>query len=240
MFVHKEPYLINVCTPLGLVVTKHLPGRTASVLTEAFKAVLAQLQARGFKATLLLFDGEGGIGKVASALGLPFNPAGPQQHVPVVEAKIKVIKERLRGILCTLPYKLPLMLLRWCVDYVVTRINMLPSSLRVDPTSPRELFLGRKINAKTDLRLCFGDFVQARVPNVVSNSMEPRTQGCIALNSKGNEQGTWMFYQLSTGAIGVRSRTGSSVIDFCTCGLIGSVGLAPKYSVLPSGAALDT
>ena len=115
MFVHKDPSLIVVCTPLGLVLHKHLLGRTALVLTEAFKQLLAELQTRGFRAVMLLSDGEGGIAKIASALGMPFNPAGPEQHVPVVEAKIRVIKERMRAVLSTLPFKLLLMLLRWCV-----------------------------------------------------------------------------------------------------------------------------
>ena len=132
-------------------------------------------------------------------MGIIFNSPGPQQHVPVVENKIKLIKERVRAIIHSLPYKLPLMLLKWCVAIVVTRLNMLPSSTRMDPTSPRDLLLGRKIDFTTDLRLGFGDYVQAKVQNSISNSMDPRTEGAIALTSLGNVQGSWKFYCLSTG-----------------------------------------
>eukprot|EP01038_Epipyxis_sp_PR26KG_P020242 gene20242-28644_t len=60
----------------------------------------------------------------------------------------------------------------------------------MDRTSPKELLTGRKINFDTDLRVGFGDYVHATAPNIVKNSMEPRTQGCIALLPIGNIQGS--------------------------------------------------
>ncbi len=119
-------------------------------------------------------------------------------HVPVIENKIRQIKERLRAVLNSLPYKLPLPLLKWAVPYVVTRLNMVPSGTRVDSTSPRELYLGRKINAARDLRVSFGAYVQAHDPNEVKNSMAPRVMGMIALLPTGNLQGSVSFLDLST------------------------------------------
>ncbi len=81
---------------------------------DALAGVLADLTAHGFKATALLSDGEGGIAKLKDkilAQGLQFNTAGPAQHVPVVENKIKTIKERVRAVLSGLPYSLPANLL---------------------------------------------------------------------------------------------------------------------------------
>ena len=34
-------------------------------------------------------------------------PLGPDQHVPIIERTIRVVKERIRSILHSLPYNLP-------------------------------------------------------------------------------------------------------------------------------------
>lgn len=201
MFVGGEPHLVVVAQPLGLTLAKCLLGRMAGALASAISHMIAELRSRGFAVSTLLSDGEKGMGKLVPMLhrqGVGFNLAGPGQHVPVVEAKIRAIKERVRAILAGLPYKLPASLLKYCVSYAVARLNMMPSSTRVDPTSPRELFLGRKVDATTDLRLAFGDYVQAKDNLVVSNSMAPRTLGAIALEAVGNLQGTWRFYCLAS------------------------------------------
>ncbi|MGC9156348.1 MAG: reverse transcriptase domain-containing protein, partial [Ferrimicrobium sp.] len=208
LFLDGEPHLIGVSMPLGLTVTKFLSARTAGVLSSALADVVGQLRARGFEPKTLLSDGEKGIAKVANspAVGLVFNPAGPGQHVPIVENKIRQLKERMRAVLSGLPYALPPFLMKWALQYCVTRLNMVPSGTRVDPTSPRELFLGRKINAKTDLRISFGEYVQAHNPNTVKNSMEDRTMGAIALFPTGNLQGSVKFYCLATKSIITRDQ----------------------------------
>lgn len=164
MFVNGEAFLIVVLNPLSYTCIKHLSsGRHAHVLWDALAGVLADLKAHGFRATALLSDGEGGIARVKDKIlgeGLQFSPAGPAQHVPVVETKIKTIKERVRAVLSGLPYSLPANLLPYLVYYCATRVNMAPSSLRSDKASPRELFTGRKIDYATDLRVSFGDYVQ--------------------------------------------------------------------------------
>lgn len=204
MFVNGEPFLVIVADPLGLVMARWLKARTAGVLAEALAAMVNELTARGFRPTALQSDGEGGLAAIAStinALGMIFNPAGPEQHVPIVENKIRQIKERVRAILSTLFFKLASFLLRWLVLYCVNRLNMSPSSTRMDATSPRELFLQRKIDFKRDLRISFGDYVQAHSVNTIRNSMAPRVEGAIALLPTGNLQGSVKFYCLSTGTI---------------------------------------
>jgi hypothetical protein len=50
-----------------------------------------------------------------------------------------------------------------CVLFCVSRLNMQPSRMSVNRTSPLEQFTGRKIDAARDLRVQFGDYVQATV-----------------------------------------------------------------------------
>jgi hypothetical protein len=41
------------------------------------------------------------------SIGIQVNPTGAGQHVPVIENKIRQIKERVRAIFNTLPFNLP-------------------------------------------------------------------------------------------------------------------------------------
>ena len=209
MFINGEPFLLIVSTPLGMTFVRFLKSRTAGILSEALAAIVNELTSRGFKPTTLLSDGEGGISKilpVITSLGMLFNPAGPNMHVPVIENKIKQVKERCRAIINTLPYKLAPFLLKWLVVHVVTRLNMCPSSTRVDPTPPRELFLQRKIDYKLDLRISYGEYAQVNAVNTIRNSMESRTEPAIALTSLGNLQGSFRFYCISTGGLVTRDQ----------------------------------
>jgi hypothetical protein len=71
---------------------------------------------------------------------------------------------------------------------------------------PRELFTGRKVNFETDYVLGFGDYEQAYNPNVTKNTMEQRTEGCIALYLRGNLAGSWNLFNLRTEKIVSRDR----------------------------------
>ena len=51
---------------------------------------------------------------------------------------------------------------------------------------------------KRDLKIEFGQYVQAKVPNTISNSMSARTEGCIALLPKDNATGSVTFLNLSS------------------------------------------
>ena len=55
--------------------------------------------------------------------------------------------------------------------------------------APTELFSGRKIDAKLDLRVGFGDYCECVDP-YSDNTMRPRTQAAIALYPLGNLTGS--------------------------------------------------
>ena len=120
--------------------------------------------------------------------GIRVNICGPEAHVPVAERKVRLVKERCRAILAGLPYRLPIKLIAYLVMFVVFCLNCIPVQAAGFSMSPREWLTGRKLNYKRDLRFEFGSYIQARTPRVVS--MQPRTEGDIALLSIGNVEGT--------------------------------------------------
>jgi hypothetical protein len=209
-FVDRDPYLITVSTPLGLTVVHHLNGITrGSQLLRKLTDTINLYKMENFSIENILTDGESAMVAISgqlSEIGIRLEVSGSGQHVPVAENKIRQVKERVRSHVATLPYMLPKFFMRWLVFFCVMRLNMLPSKSRSDGIlSSIELFKGRKIDYKRDVRIGFGEYVQALNPNItIRNSMVPRTDGAISLLPTGNLQGSVRFYSLSTKKIIVR------------------------------------
>ena len=63
--------------------------------------VMGRCRAKSFVVNTLLTDGEGAVAKMTDELqlmGIRVNPTGAGSHVPIVENKIKTMKERVRGL----------------------------------------------------------------------------------------------------------------------------------------------
>ena len=120
-------------------------------------------------------------------------------HVPAVEIRNKIIKQIFRSVLHSLPYKLPKFLFKYLVFFSISRINMYPVSSRTDPTPARELFIGRKIDYKKDVRIGFGEYVQIDAyPNPRNDATKARTVGALSLDPRGNLNGSIRFYVLGS------------------------------------------
>jgi hypothetical protein len=66
--------------------------------------------------------------------------------------------------------------------------------------SPRKLIWNWIVGAKTDLAVGFRDYVQAH-RNLEDNTLEPRTDGVIALYPTRYLEGTWAFFNLNTNRV---------------------------------------
>jgi len=170
---------------------------------------IAAYEAERFVVRTILSDLEGSISSIRAEInqcGIHVDSSGPGQHVPVVERKIQQVKERVRAHLSAMPYLMNSVLLKWLVYYRISRINCIPSSTNLVRVSPRELFYGRKLVAMRDIRLGFGEYVQCTTPNLIKNSMSPRTEGAISPLPVGNLQGSVKFFSLATGKVIVRDK----------------------------------
>jgi hypothetical protein len=162
--------------------------------------MITETKKRNFDVTVIQSDGEKSVGSMKyelHELGIDLDISGPGQHVARVERMIRVVKERVRIYMSTLPYTMCKIMLIWCVYFCVSRINLQPSSQSTMFISPREKFTGKRINAKLDLKVGFGQYVQAVTP-ITNNSMDSRTEGCIALFPTGNLQGSTKMLSIAT------------------------------------------
>jgi len=227
LFIDGEAFLMSVSKPLGLVMVHRLgdeadlkTNRSTNMVRSKLFSQINEYLGYQFKVTDILSDGEGAVSKVSNELaskGIIMNRAGPGQHVPVIENMIRQLKERVRAVLYSLPYTLPASFMKHLVKFITICINVVPSHTRADSVSPREAFTGLKMNCKTDLRVGFGDYVQATIPDP-DNTMKERTDGAIALYPAGNSNGGWYFYNLKTKSVFMRNHftiipMDSAVID---------------------------
>jgi len=199
-------FLIGVFTPLGLTMGEHLKDKSATFVGPALKKMIASAHSHLFTVSEIKVDGEKSIAAMIPELndmGIQVNPAGPGQHVPVVERMIQTVKSVVRSFEHALPYVMPRLVLIFCVLYAIRCTNYRPNSSSMDKTSPLEQFTGLKPDFKRDLRCGFGDLVQATVP-VTDNSMQARTQGCICLLPTGNTTGSVKMWALGTDAVVTR------------------------------------
>ena len=110
-----------------------------------------------------------------------------------------------RAILNGIDYKLPISLVNQLVTFCVSRINVQTTSSLTSNWCPRVRLTGRKVDFKKEYSLTFGDYVEARNPQVVSNTMTPRTDPCIALYPTLNVNRSWKLYNLRTKMVVSRS-----------------------------------
>ena len=225
MFVEGDIFLISVTKPLGLTMISSIQSKSTAAIKSALAKQIGAYTYSKFTITTILTDGEGAVQALSDyllSIGIKVNPTGAGQHVPVIENKIRQVKERVRAILNTLPFNLPSTMMKHLVSYAVSSLNMMPCGTRVDNISPREAFTGRKIDYKRDLKVAFGDYIQANVPNVSDQdvkSLKSQTVGAIAIGSVGNLQGSIKAIDLSSMQVITRDKftilpMPPSVIDY--------------------------
>ncbi len=132
--------------------------------------------------------------------GVQVHVVTKNEHVPEIERQNRVIKERARAIIQTLPYTdSPKRIRIALIKYVLFWLNNTPKEGQ--DLSPREMIMGEQVlDCKNLCKLPFGVYVQVHKDRQVTNTMEYRSTGAICLGSN-NFNGGYSFYSLETGEI---------------------------------------
>ena len=104
MFVNWIAFLTTLSRDIRLFTCEHVPSRTAKQLSKLFKKIV-QLYARGgFIIRVILMDME--FEKVKDELGLiDVNTTAAREHVAEIERGIRLLKERSRCVVKSLPFQ---------------------------------------------------------------------------------------------------------------------------------------
>ena len=113
----------------------------------------------GFQVTTALMDGAfASLHDVCNQLQVTLNTTSRDEHVGNVERYIRTIKERMRGITNTLPFKrLPRNMIIELAKAAVYWLNSIPSPMGVSLTiSPRTIITGQVLDYHKHCRYEFG------------------------------------------------------------------------------------
>jgi hypothetical protein len=197
MTVDGSEFLVSVVRPLDLTLTTFVKSLKGKDVKGALRDQLNMLKQKQIIVTVIHSDG--GFNHLTAFINsqaCQHDVCGAGTHVGIVENKIKCIKNRGRAIIHSLPYVLPSTLIRYLVYFATQSVNMILTKNSTS-TSPLENFLGRKIDFKVDLRVAFGDYCQVEAANI-TNNLDARTSGSIALLPSHNLRGSVSFFDLNT------------------------------------------
>lgn len=200
--IEGERFMFGVTKKLNVITACHVKSKNRDQLFSAVTKAVKLYSLYGFLIDTLKFDGESGLAAARDdleGLGIRINQAVRGEHVPEIERVIRLIKERVRGLLNTLPFALPRTAIIYAVYYCVMMINMTPKNGEAE--SARERLTGDKFDVKRFGRLMFGSYCQVYIARDHQNGMESRTDPAICLGPVGNQQGAYHFLNLRTKAV---------------------------------------
>ena len=163
---------------------------------------------QGFQIVFIKGDGEFALLEVwmATVYGAPkLNLASANEHVPEIERKIRVIKERVRAVIYSIPFNsLPARMLVHAVLFVAKQLNLFPVKGGLSSKlSPKQIMSGDVVHYKF-CAMGFGRYCQIHEDDLPRNGMAQQTQGAISLGPSGNSQGGHKFFTLTTGKVVTR------------------------------------
>ena len=202
MFVHIIPFFVMISRHIKFGTIQSMADRKQGTLMGAIKAVLQVYRWAGFVVMLALMDGEfdGLQGKMVE-YEVVLNTTAQNKHVGEVEQYIRTIKERMRAIYSTLPYRnIPPWLVIEMAKSAVFWLNAFPQQNGIGGgQSPRAIIVGTGIDFTKHCKYQFGEYVHT--PEERDNTMAMRTFGALALRPTRNAQGRFYFFSLSTGRV---------------------------------------
>ena len=131
------------------------------------------------------------------------NTTVAKEHGSEAERTIRMLKERTRGLLSTLPFdNMPQRMKIKLVYFMVLWMYAFPVKSRVsDKILPRELLLQWRLNYMKHCRVEPGTYCEVHDERTPTNTMTPQTHEVIALGPTGNLQGSVKFYCIHTGRV---------------------------------------
>ena len=207
MYVNGIAYLLSVYDPLEYVKVTRLKAKDEWTLWRALEEHINYPNRFGLEVVKVRVDGESALASefCQRKLGNLLDTGGASISVPMVERKIRTVKERIRSVINTLPYHLTEKLEEWLVRGSIYTINLVPTRNSYEFASPREKLHGCIIDAKMDLKHGFGDYCQVHEEDI-DNSMDERTVGALALKPTGATDGSWYYWTIRTGKVVRRRR----------------------------------
>ena len=201
-FVNNLPFLHTVSEYIKFHTTEHMITRDGDTIMQGLEKAIAVYNRRGFKIDTITADPE--FDKLQIQLetkfGVKYEQNGSGDHVPLIENANKTIKQRIRSVWSTLPYRehMPRLITQELVGFATVWVNTnIPKNGISKTMSPREIMTGVKMDYKKHCKAPFGCYAQ--VYQGTDNSMTERTVAAICLGPTFNQSGSYKFMKLESG-----------------------------------------
>lgn len=193
-------FVITVSKPLMLLLSNATASLGRPALGECLQQHLDVLRIFGFDSRVIKVDPLKALAALRGSMpGIEIDVSGAGDHLPEVDVKIRRIKEMARSVIQGLDWPMPRLLVPDLISYCVSRLNARRSYSDQGNVCPRVKLTGRKIDFDKEFTITFGDYVETRNPQAVSNRIEDsRTEPCLALYPTSNRNGSWKCFNLMT------------------------------------------
>jgi len=164
-FVNKIPFFLTLSRVIYFTAVNHLQDRKVESIFKAFKEIYVYYLHRGFRIVTVHADAEFEPLKImieALPGGPRVNLASKGEHVPEIERRIRVVKERTRSARHAMPFtRIPKLLMIHTVIKSVKLLNYFPPKGGVlDNISPMTIMSGETLDYKKHLSLQIGEYCQ--------------------------------------------------------------------------------
>jgi hypothetical protein len=203
-FVNKITFFLTLSRKICFTAANHLADRTVPQIFKAFKEMYQYYLQCGFHITTVHAEGEFAPLKTlieAMAGGPMVNLVSANEHVPEIERRIRVVKDRCRATRHSLLFHtIPKLMTIHIVLNVVKLLIFFPMKGGVSDTlSPKTIMSGEILYYKKHLSLQLGQYFQVHEEDNPCNSQIARTKGTIFSGPSGNLQGVFKFMALKSG-----------------------------------------
>jgi len=205
MFVLGMAFFHTISDHFEFRTVEELSNRKYMSILSCYQNVENVYAARGL--TIAHVRGDSEFSSLSSSI-LPavFHVAAKGEHVPKIERSIRAVKEQARTIIYGLPYSTyPPIMVRSLLMMSTRLLNLFPTATSMHNMSPLTLVTGRPSPSTKEMTIEFGAYAEVHNANHVTNTMQERTTGAIALQP-ANATGGWHFMSLATGDKIIRYR----------------------------------
>ena len=221
MFTRGCIFVITILSPLEFSILVPIKDKSIESILPALEHTILAAEGKGYKIQWVKTDGEPAMKTTDMSILLASRAIEQEtlssgDHAPRVERRIQFVKEKLRGVIHSLPYTLCTTLSVHAAIASNRFTNLQKASSSTSELSPREKFLGRRFNFKTDGGLPFGTYVQVTKPDT-DNSDRERTEACIYLYPTGNANGACKVYKIHTGRVVSRTNVTQMAMPDVLC-----------------------
>ena len=157
MFINAIPFFITISRNLHFGTVKVLPNQQEATIKNKLRAVIHLYEQRRFRVTAIMADPEF---EPLRATFPQLNTCGADEHVPEIKRFIRTVKDRVRSVYHSLPYKyIPRLLLVHLVKAAVFWLNAFLHRDGISDQLPRYIMTGHTLNFQCHARLELGAYV---------------------------------------------------------------------------------